>query len=58
MAATAHVTPRNDLIEHDTEADDASCVCGPTTVPLDINGSAAWVYVHPSLDGREALEAD
>ncbi|MEU1434072.1 hypothetical protein ABZ438_08225 [Streptomyces sp. NPDC005786] len=58
MAATVHVAPLDDLIEHDTEVDDASCVCGPATVPLDINGSAAWVYVHPSLDGREVLEAD
>jgi len=58
MAATIHATPLGDLIEHDTDVDDDSCVCGPTAVPLDINGVTAWVYVHPSLDGREIWEDD
>ncbi|MGW0780315.1 hypothetical protein [Streptomyces sp. NPDC002913] len=57
MAATVHVTPLDDLIEHDTDSDDSSCVCGPQEVPLDLGGGfIAWAYVHASLDGREHVE--
>lgn len=44
-----HVVPRGDLIEHDT---DDKCVCRPT--PHFEDGGI--VYVHHSLDGREANE--
>ena len=59
MAATVHVTPLGDLIDHETDVDDGSCVCGPTTVALELgHGLIAWAYVHPSLDGREQAEGD
>ncbi|MGW1154447.1 hypothetical protein ACWD45_24585 [Streptomyces rubiginosohelvolus] len=56
MAATVHVTPLNDLIEHDTDSEEPSCVCGPQTVPVEVGGLVAWAYVHASLDGREFVE--
>lgn len=52
--ATAHVTPINDLIEHEDTED---CLCGPTLVPVNrADGSHGWLYVHHSLDGREKLD--
>lgn len=52
-----HVTPVDDLIEHDWSTEDADCVCGPTVEPVERDdGSFAWVIVHHSLDGREATE--
>ena len=53
---TVHTYPVNDLIEHDTENDDA-CICGPTTEAVfDDEGSNGWQIIHHSLDGREARE--
>ncbi|WP_329131546.1 hypothetical protein OG552_10485 [Streptomyces sp. NBC_01476] len=53
---TMHVTPINDLIEHDTSGD-SDCVCGPRTRPVEKNGGGmGWVVVHNSLDGRERYE--
>ena len=53
--STVHVFPVKDIIEHDTDTDD--CVCGPTAEPvIDDDGSCGWVFVHHSLDGREANE--
>lgn len=52
---TVHVSPRNDLIEHDTETE--SCVCGPDSRPAEQeDGSILWILVHHSLDGREMKE--
>jgi hypothetical protein len=56
MAATVHIAPVDDLIEHDTDTGDSSCVCGPEVVPVEIEGLIAWAYVHASLDGREFAE--
>jgi hypothetical protein len=52
---TAHAVPLDDVIVHGFAAD---CPCGPTArpVPRD-DGSMGWLYVHHSLDGREAAEA-
>jgi hypothetical protein len=49
-----HVTPIDDLIEHEISED---CPCGPwpDAVRRD-DGSVGWVLVHHSLDGREAHE--
>jgi hypothetical protein len=50
-----HVTPIDDLIEHDLESED--CACGPATRPVKReDGSMGWVVVHHSLDGRERYE--
>lgn len=43
-----HVTPINDLIEHEDSAD---CVCGP-----DQDTECARLYIHNSLDRREERE--
>lgn len=52
---TVHVSPVNDLIEHDTETED--CVCVPEIRPAEQeDGSVLWVLVHHSLDGREMDE--
>jgi hypothetical protein len=52
---TVHVSPIDDLIDHDTTGDD--CICGPTTEPVPApEGRIGWVVVHHSLDGREASE--
>ena len=54
--STLHVHPMNDVIEHDTSADDA-CVCGPEPRPVKReDGSVGWLIVHHSLDGREQAE--
>ncbi|MEI5032379.1 hypothetical protein RB201_04060 [Streptomyces sp. S1A(2023)] len=58
MAATAHVVPLDDLIDHDTDSEEPSCVCGPETVPIELGEIVAWAYVHASLDGRELAEED
>lgn len=50
-----HVYPENDLTEHDTENEDA-CICGPTPRLVDTPEGDGWIYVHHSLDGREAKE--
>lgn len=50
MPSTVHVTPVDDLIDHDGE----DCICGPTTEPVPCDdGAFGWVIIHHSLDGRE-----
>jgi hypothetical protein len=51
---TIHITPVDDLIEHENND---SCACGPNpkSVKRD-DGSIGWYYVHNSLDGRERFE--
>lgn len=50
-----HVIPRDDLIQHESETD---CVCVPECEPVKReNGSVGWLYIHHSLDGREASES-
>ena len=52
----AHVTPTNDLVEHESSPD---CICGPEIKPLKRDdGSVVYVYLHHSLDGREAHEPE
>lgn len=47
-----HVSPLDDLIEHDLIGDD--CICGPTDKPSEgEDGEISWITVHHSLDGRE-----
>lgn len=53
MSNDAHVVPNGDLIEHATNGD---CPCGPTPQLVDTPNGDGWVYVHHSLDGREAHE--
>ena len=54
---TVHVAPVADLVEHDTDTDDATCVCGPTVEPVPrADGSMGWLAIHHSLDGREKNE--
>jgi hypothetical protein len=51
-----HVKPRNDLIQHDSTED---CPCGPTAKPVKrADGSIGWVFIHPSLDGREPYDEE
>lgn len=50
-----HVIPDGDLIEHDTHHDD--CLCGPAVERVERDdGGDGWLYIHHSLDGREAKE--
>lgn len=47
-----HVTPVDDLIEHDV-TDDGDCVCGPEVEPIPRDdGSFGWSIVHHPLDSR------
>lgn len=46
-----HVTPDDDLIEHDIN-DDNDCICGPAWELT--NGTV--MYTHHSLDNREVNE--
>lgn len=51
----AAIAPTNDLVAHELAGDE--CVCGPQVVPVTrADGSIGWLYVHNSLDGREAAE--
>lgn len=44
-----HVSPIDDLIEHDTESPD--CICGPRVTPIELeDGSIGWLYSHHALD--------
>lgn len=53
-----HVSPLNDLIEHDTSGS-GECVCVPQVEPVGReNGSVGWQVIHHSLDGRELSDAD
>lgn len=57
MSNERHVTPVDDLIEHDTHHDD--CACGPTVERVECgDGSDGWLYIHHSLDGRELTRLD
>jgi len=59
VSDTVHVYPDNDLVEHDTDTNEADCMCGPTTRPIKRkDGSVGWVITHSSLDGREAREQE
>ena len=54
---TLHVTPTDDLVDHDTSSAEADCVCGPQVKPVTHDdGSIGWLLVHHSLDGREQAE--
>jgi len=58
MSGAVHVTPQDDLVEHDT-ASDGECVCGPTEQAHKTrDGRVVFWYVHHSLDGRESTEVD
>lgn len=53
-SATVHVHPLADTIEHQLDDD---CPCGPRQEPVKReDGSAGWLAVHSSLDGRELTE--
>ena len=57
MTNTLHVTPTDDLVDHDTSSAEADCVCGPQVKPVTHDdGSIGWLLVHHSLDGREQAE--
>lgn len=57
MTNTLHLTPRHDLVDHDTSTSEPDCVCGPEVRPVtQDNGSTRWLLVHHSLDGREHAE--
>lgn len=57
MAATVHVEPVGDLIAHETDVDEPSCVCGPQALSIIFDsGLTAQAFVHFSLDGRELAE--
>ena len=57
MTNTLHVTPTDDLVDHDTSSAEADCVCGPQVKPVTHDdGSIGWLLVHHSLDGRERAE--
>jgi len=56
IRSIVHCVPRNDLIEHDTDAA-GLCVCGPElTVQHGDDALDRYVYTHHSLDGRERYE--
>jgi hypothetical protein len=51
---SAHVVPRDDAIDHDTNDE---CICIPRSDPVTrVDGSVGWVVVHHALDGREQTE--
>jgi hypothetical protein len=51
-----HVIPVDDLIDHE---DDQGCICGPAMALVKRpDGSACWLYKHPSLDRRELQETE
>lgn len=57
MGQTVHVSPINDLIDHDTDTDD--CLCGPSIEAVDDgDGGYGYVLTHHSLDGRERRETE
>lgn len=45
-----HVYPVNDLLEHDTDADDDRCWCNPRT---ELVGATSRIIIHNAFDGRE-----
>ena len=57
MTNTLHVTPTDDLVDHDTSSAEPDCACGPEVRPVTHDdGSIGWQLVHHSLDGREQAE--
>ena len=56
MGSTVHVSPINDLIEHDTDTGQADCICGPMVEHVPSEGGDGWIILHHSLDGREERE--
>jgi hypothetical protein len=55
-AATLHVIPVGDVIEHDSDGIDI-CPCGPDSEwIIGQHGAHGKVVVHHSLDGRENWE--
>jgi hypothetical protein len=59
MSNVIHVSPIGDLIEHSIDTEEADCVCGPRTRPVERDdGSIGWVITHHSLDGRELHETE
>jgi hypothetical protein len=53
-ADTLHVSPTDDLIEHDMATDQPDCVCGPRVEVVERPGQPdGYLIVHNSLDGRE-----
>ena len=54
---TLHVTPTDDLVDHDTSSAEPDCVCGPEVKPVTHDdGSVGWLLVHHSLDGSEQAQ--
>jgi hypothetical protein len=47
---SVHVAPVADLVEHQL---DSECCCGPE---LEVAEGSADLWIHHSLDGREARE--
>lgn len=57
MSRTLHVTPRDDLIEHDCTTEGLTCICGPRVEHCTYDDAPdGWLIVHNSLDGRERDE--
>lgn len=54
MSGELQVIPLCDLIEHDLND---TCVCGPRAELVTTERGDEWMFVHHSLDGREAKEA-
>ena len=51
---TLHVLPLGDIVDH---AENPDCICGPIgRSEEDGSAVAGCIYVHHSLDGREAVE--
>ena len=47
-----HIRPLRDLIEHEWD----ECVCVPTPQLVETDHGDEWMFIHHSLDGREASE--
>jgi hypothetical protein len=44
---TVHVSPRNDLVEHEVE----DCVCGPHIAEVKLDDGDCWfIVIHHALD--------
>lgn len=51
MINVVHVSPINDLLDHDTVGD---CACLPVCKPVERDdGSIGYVVVHNAWDGRQ-----
>jgi hypothetical protein len=53
---TVHVVPPGDLVGHETDTDDPTCVCGPrheAVFDQEIGSCDGWLIIHHSLDARE-----